>query len=400
MALNPSIHQDSKGVFWLDWEPDDNAIAYDIELSWQTGHVQAGKGQTAVKLGKPAQPFTVKVAPAYAQTYEAVSYPEGPTGPTGPTGPSGPTGSTGPTGPQPGTVLPKYGWCPGAASGSWDDATHAWVMAKGKECAQGESFAYRVNGTPGARTDRDIMGCWANGMTPYLAVGGTNRSPSTAAPTWLASWVQHIKSLRDNWAANHGGIRPPVVYTGPNEPDLNGWDATTLAKHQVSIYDVIKANDKDVLVGYAAIWKGSPNAFANWQPYIKQAAAIAKGKFDFFPGHFYDDPAQATVANAGWNCWNWWFKRYGGHAGQTAEDILQAAGINVPIVNDESGGKNADPEFTNKCLRLLDQTKQGPCGMTIIYCVLPDVPGYNYLLNANRTERPCYQPFKAFMATV
>lgn len=289
--------------------------------------------------------------------------------------------------PPPPTGVPKYGVSPGHVSQVWDDATHAWVMSEMQALAQGRPFLFRVDaGGSSARLDRDVNGCVAHGLTPYLTVGGTNKTPSTSAPVWLAEMASRYKGKG-------------VVYTGPNEPDLNGWDATTLAHHCAAVYDTIKSVDPAAVVGYAAIWKGTPNSFDAWQPYVKQAASIAKGHFDFFPFHGYDDPAQANVANAGWNMWTWYFDKYGAHAGQTAEAIFRAAGISVPFVNDESGGKETDPAFSQKCVRLLDQAKTGVCHGSVIYCVLPDVPGYNYLLNADRTERPSYGAIKSFMAT-
>jgi hypothetical protein len=284
--------------------------------------------------------------------------------------------------------LPKYGVCPGHASQTWDNSLHTWVMDKMKELAQGQPFGWRIDaGGMSTRLDRDVNACLARGITPYLIVGGTNRNPSRSAPTWVRDMATHYKGKG-------------IVYTGPNEPDLNGWDAITLAWHCKAVYDTIKAVDPDAPVGYAALWKGSPNSFDNWQPYVKQAAAICKGHMDFFPSHFYDDPGAATVANSNWNIWTWYFDKFGAHPGQTAEAIFRNAGINIPFVNDESGGKETDPEFTNKCLRLFNQAKQNVCYTSFIYCILPDVPGYNYLLNANRTERPSYQPLKNFMATV
>jgi hypothetical protein len=77
VALTPFIRIEN-GTFWLYWEQDPRAIAYDVEVSWQAAHIQAGKGASSMKLGKPQQPFTVKIAPAYAQTYESITYPEPP----------------------------------------------------------------------------------------------------------------------------------------------------------------------------------------------------------------------------------------------------------------------------------------------------------------------------------
>lgn len=370
-ALNPYITKDAANGYWLQWTADPLAAAYDVYTP--AGHMVTW-ATTKLFLGNDlAEPVTARVAAAYAQTYYEASYTAAPP-------------------PPPARVLPKYGVCPGFASQVWSDTTHAGVMAKMKALAQGRPLLYRVPaGGLSTRLDRDVSGCLNAGLTPYLCIGGTNRTPSNVAPSWLASMALHYKGKN-------------VIYTGPNEPDLNGWDATTVANHSKAIWDTIRSVDSEALIGYAAIWKGSPNAFTSWQPYVKQAVAICRSAFQsgmFFPFHAYDDPALTTTSTqAVWNMWTWYFRKFGFHVGQTAEDIFAAAGLSGVFVNDESGGKNTDPEYTNKCMRILTQAKQNVCHTSTIYAVLPDVAGYNYLLNSDLSERPCYGAFKTFMSGV
>jgi hypothetical protein len=75
--LNPTLKKDAQNNWWLYWTSDPKAISYDITVSWQAAHIQAGSQSPTkgVKLGKPQEPFTVQVAPAYVQAYESVSQP-------------------------------------------------------------------------------------------------------------------------------------------------------------------------------------------------------------------------------------------------------------------------------------------------------------------------------------
>jgi hypothetical protein len=99
----------------MDWTADPAASAYEI-VTQSGAHVQAGKTATTTKLGTfdPAKPMP-KVGSAVATTFES------------PTNPQPPPPPPPPPPPTTGTV-PIYGVCPGHASQTWDDATHAWVM--------------------------------------------------------------------------------------------------------------------------------------------------------------------------------------------------------------------------------------------------------------------------------
>jgi hypothetical protein len=286
--------------------------------------------------------------------------------------------------------VPKYGFSPGYASKTWSDSDHAWVFTKMKEIAQGKEMLWRTetSSASDARCDRDVNACLANGLVPYVIIGGTNHSPSPTCGSYVVQVAEKYKGKG-------------VIYTGPNEPDDNGWSADMLADHCKAIYQAIKAVDPDALVGYAALWKGSPNSFSAWQPFVKSAIARAKGFFDFFPTHCgYDDPSITAASAASWNYWHWLFKRYGTiAAGQTAEELFAVAGIDVPFVCDEGWGKNPYPDAITKMNRILGESKNGHIQTMTIYCVMPDVSGYNHLLNADHTETQGFQPFKTFMAS-
>lgn len=370
--MNLRILTETANSVTVGWDPVPNASGFRFFRDAVPVSSSFDGSKTSVKFGKPdANPHVYEV--------RALVY-----------GDSGTITVPTPT-PPPTVGLPKYGVSPGAATASWSNTDHAWVMDKMKELAQGKPFAWRIDCYgPGAKLDRDIQGCLTRGVTPYLIVGGTNRNPSPNPPVWLPTLAAQYKGQG-------------LVYTGPNEPDLGGWNPTMLATHCQAIYNTIKQADPTAPVGYGALWKGSPNSFTSWTPYIEAAATTAHDAFAdgmFMAFHGYDDPAQATPANQSWNIWTWYFRKFGGHVGHTAEDIFAAHGLtNIRYVNDESGGKEADPAYTQKCMRLLDQAKTNVCHGSFIYCVLPDVPGFNYLLNPDHTERPCYPAYKTFMAT-
>ncbi len=72
--LNPYVDKDATGVAWLHWTKDPAAARYDI-ITPAGKHVQAGATATSAKLGKPAEPFTVSIAPIHTDAYEDASFP-------------------------------------------------------------------------------------------------------------------------------------------------------------------------------------------------------------------------------------------------------------------------------------------------------------------------------------
>jgi len=170
----------------------------------------------------------------------------------------------------------------------------------------------------------------------------------------------------------------------------------------VQIYNSVKAGDPNALIGMGGLWKGSPNAFDSWQPYIKSMIARARGHFDFATGHFYDDPTKASVSTASWNIWTWWLKKYGAHVGQTAEDLFAAAGINVPIVNDESGPPHVTDQATinQGFVNQFKMATDGSVDTAVVYPAEPDVPGYPPLFNADGTPTPAVAALHDYLASV
>jgi len=75
MSLNSRITKDPTGVYWLEWDTDPNAVAYDI-ITPAGGHVQAGKKAVRAKLGSGlTEPVHAMIASARPGAYEQANYP-------------------------------------------------------------------------------------------------------------------------------------------------------------------------------------------------------------------------------------------------------------------------------------------------------------------------------------
>jgi len=289
--------------------------------------------------------------------------------------------------PTPTPKLMKYGVCPGASSHQWSDADHAWYTAAMRDLAQGKPFYVRVIAGDNAATNRDVDKFNAAGLTTMLVLYGTT---GPTAPTAMP------KTL----AARYKGMK--VIYEGINEPDINGWTANPLADFQKAMYGYVKEGDPNALCGSPGLWKGNPNGYAQWVTFPRALAARAKGYFDFFATHCgYDDPTITAASAASWNYYHWNFKKYGTvAAGGTTEEILAAAGINVPIMSSEGGGGGTEQNYLDKVTKILNSAKNGPLASCCVYTIEADVPGYQVLIRPDKSLTPAYNSFKQFMAGV
>lgn len=74
MTLNPYLTKDMLGVWYLNWTADPAASAYEV-IAPDGTHIQIGKKQTKVKLGRNPQQGAWQVASAIPATYEPAVYP-------------------------------------------------------------------------------------------------------------------------------------------------------------------------------------------------------------------------------------------------------------------------------------------------------------------------------------
>lgn len=287
---------------------------------------------------------------------------------------------------------PEWGAVFGAASHDLTDVEHAAAFDKMEELAGGKRFGVRIVASSlTAEVQRDFTACFDRNLTPYCCLGGTDTSPQSVVPSGITDIVAAY-------------VGEDVVYTSINEPDINGWTAQEVADYQVALYDAIKAITEGVPVGYAPLWKGSPNLYENWLPYVQAAIATADGKFDFFPTHNYDDPTNTTSGADGWNMWHWVFSSYGHRTSGTVDILFAAAGIDVPIIVDE-GGATA-PDYGDEALeaafvlKLLNTVGDGHNSGMYIYAAVPDAVGYASLLNADLSERQSFAAYRDFLAAL
>lgn len=286
--------------------------------------------------------------------------------------------------PTPPSGMPRYGISTGFVSRTWSDAEHAFAVSKLVELAQGHPFAVRVDGPASdAKLGRDVDAFQANGLTPYIVLYGTT-GPRAA------------DNLGQTIASRFRGTTPRVVFTGPNEPDLNGWTPNALADFQVAVYNSVKAGDPDALCGFGGLWKGSPPSVANLTSYITAYCSRAKGFFDFAAFHGYDDP----TIHASYDIWDWWFPGGAVPTAQTMSEIIKSYGINVPIYNDESGTQITDAQQDVHDVDRYKQAQSDRCQGSFIYSLLPDGAVPFQIINADHTVRAAYTALKNFMAAL
>ena len=276
--------------------------------------------------------------------------------------------------PAPG-LLPRYGISTGSVYTSWGAATRDYAIGRMVDLAGGKPFAVRYDcWVMDAQfidfTDR----CLNAGLTPYIVLYSTT-SPSGS----------HDMTLGQKIAARWKG--KGLVFTGPNEPDLNGWGADQLADFQKQVYASVKSGDPAALCGFGALWKGGPGP----QAYVKSLIARAKTSLDFASFHAKEPPSWRDPGNP----WDQWLPGGWYPADQTCKGLLAAAGINVPIVDDEAGankGPNQGVELTAQ----LQQVSSGRCDGAYVFSLLVDNDPGKEIINADHTYQPGYPVLKSF----
>lgn len=280
------------------------------------------------------------------------------------------------------TDLPRYGISTGAIYSTWSAATLDFACKKMAELAQGHPFAVRYDAwDAGATFTRTTDAVLAHGLTPYIVL-------------YASGGPRAADNLGRDIAAKYKGRG--LVFTGPNEPDLHGWQPDQLADFQKAMYASVKAGDPDALCGASGLWKGN-GVTTSPQAFMRAYCTRAKGSFDFFQFHGYDDPTQMSQS---WCIWAWIFPGGYQHPAGNCVDIMHSLGVNVPILSDECGGQITDADQGGKVVKMLDQAKNGRVAGSYIFSLLPDYDGKWYIINADRSERPAFTAYKQFMAAL
>jgi hypothetical protein len=211
---------------------------------------------------------------------------------------------------------------------------------------------------------------------------GTNRSPTTNPGTYARDTARRYK----------GKVRR---YEICNEPDLNGWAATTYAPFACTAAAQIKAEIPDAVVYYGAIFKGVGNG-SRPTDFAKALVANDAAAITHFSMHLYDQPDEWQNPD---NTWHWACRGWpsGNRAeGDTVRDILDAGGLQrIPIISSECGSSSTDEAGQAKNTADL----MGQVGLTVAevvyYRMIRDgAAPNNALLNSNRTHRQAWGKFK------
>lgn len=329
MSLNAKIDDTNPTDLYVEWDKDPAADGY-VLIAPSGSRVQVGKRANTdtavgrVHLGNPTQPFTVKVAAAYAAPFESVTYPP----------------------PPPPAGLPRYGGATGFEILKGNTATINSELDKWKDV-----------GCQILRTDLADSPQWigqfklvrdgaaARGIKIGCSLRGTSGPIGTAG---AADFAKRMATMFGNTVA---------FYEYVNEPNLGGprYQPAAYGPELAAVYAAIKAVDSNLPVATCGMgWDGA-GKFSNWWP----AAYNSGGKdhFDLFNVHLYGDPTSAPWTEA--------FQVYAQY------------GQGKPVISTESGTSQASAQAT-VIPRALHDTR---AHSVFIYNMMPEVAGYNMFGN-------------------
>lgn len=354
--LNPRLEKQS-GVWWLVWDADTQALAYDILLPDTGKHVQAGKLATRSKLGSSKPVKMPLITAAHGGVYETAADPDAPPPPPPPAG------------------IPQFGISTGA------NPTNAVL----DECvplgADYVRFDYGHDATGIARVNR----VHANGQHALLIL--PKRSPAGLGSTIGAYWKDKL---------------PLRWYEIMNEPDLNNWTAVAYAAAAKQWCAELKAADPDCLIALPGQFKGR-DAATSATAYCREVCK-ADCDFDVWSVHYADDDTWNSPGSG----WHIMYPHGDRAAGDTIREILDANGrAHVPIMSSESHAFYRDglAGQAAKVKRFLNYTvappdpQCKPLASVAIYRVDHYETGTldSSLLNPDGSERPAYAAFRDYV---
>jgi len=198
-----------------------------------------------------------------------------------------------------------------------------------------------------------------------------------------------------------------------NEPNSNGWTGTQYGKALVAAYNGMKAGNPNGIM-IAGAMGGSSNmlTFVN-----AMYAAGAKGHFDYFSMHLYDDPDNTINWGYGtdtnwqvWSMWPWALFPNAGTSNTCVRQIMDANGDQaIPIISTEMGLAATNPETgvsdayyneTNQVTVInhdFDHLFSGDIASIAIYRMVddPNELGAYGLDRADHTRRPAWDAYYA-----
>jgi hypothetical protein len=179
-----------------------------------------------------------------------------------------------------------------------------------------------------AELDGVVAAALARGIEPVMILGG-----------WLnydnRMTTAQFEAFAEEMAVKYTG--KARVFEVINEPDLAGWTPETYVPYLQAAYRGVKAGNPQAIVSTGGIWKfncsHSPcppgTGMVAWTKELY--AQGAKGYFDAYALHLYDDPQE----RAAWNVWDWAFVDE-----ENVRGVLDANGDHAkPIWSSENGAR-------------------------------------------------------------
>lgn len=298
MSLSPTIRQDAKNDWWMDWKSDPNAVAYHIIT--EHGRALAGPQKTTARLGTVKPTVMPKIAPANAGVYETAVDPS-----AVPSLNEGRVKTVFKTGSDTDALLngfddTKWAW----ARDHWDRMyafppySDRWMGKMPKAWAYQDSYAEYNDGSPNLSwvlKDKD-------GNPLYIPWGKQNADGSYSqyaadpgSPAWRQAYSDRVKAAAAKGYglyADDVNLDHVTVSGTPIDPrtgqvmTLTAWD-----QYFAEFMEKVRADNPDIEIVHNSLWwAGNDGQSASVQRQIKAATAISleRGFNDsnYDPGQF------------------------------------------------------------------------------------------------------------------
>jgi polysaccharide biosynthesis protein PslG len=244
-----------------------------------------------------------------------------------------------------------------------------------------------------AELDKVVTAALARGIEPVMILGGWL---NYADRMTTAEYEAFAEEMADKYA---GKAR---VFEVINEPDLAGWTPESYVPYLQAAYRGVKAGNPDAIVSTGGIGKfhcrvspcPSGTGMVSWTRGLYDNGA--KGYFDAYALHLYDDPQE----RGDWNVWDWAFVE-----AENVRGVLDANGDRAkPIWSSENGAR---PEgysmerrvevIRNQVLAVKNQSF--PLAASTHYTLQDDdLAGFG-LLDASNVRQPTWYAYRDAVAS-
>jgi Cellulase (glycosyl hydrolase family 5) len=239
-----------------------------------------------------------------------------------------------------------------------------------------------------AEVDDVVTAALARGIEPVMILGGWLRFDARMT-------TAEYEAFATEMAAKYRG--KANVFEVINEPDVVGWTPETYVPYLQAAYRGVKAGNPDAIVSTGGIWKFncevSPcppgTGMVAWTKGLYEHGA--KGYFDAYALHLYDDPQE----RADWNVWDWAFVDT-----ENVRGVLDAHGDRAkPIWSSENGARPESYTMERRAEVIRNQilavkNQSFPVAASTHYTLQDDdLPGFG-LLDASNARQPTWYAFR------